>query len=228
MRPRSHRRRTRTIHVAIATIMLSVPASALALTGTATDTHAAPTATPLQAKVSPRRVSVNHEVIVSGIAPLADAGHHAIVQTALTRNSGWRFLTSAIVGRNGRFSVRTRLRHSGFVRVINSPVLAASASTGSAAPAAVTPAASSRLMPVVVQARFKVGAALGQPADRGTAGRVRASDARACRAPRAPAGPLRQRVAHAGPRAYRCSRWLSPSWHGRERHRSPPAGHVLR
>lgn len=153
MRPTSLWRTTRSVHVAIVTIMLSVPASALAFGGTLTDTQAGrPPA--LGAQVSPRRLSVNHTVTVSGSAPASAAGRVAVLQTALTRGGPWLTLARTQIGPSGRFQVRTRLRHSGYLRVVaGQPMASANAVTPSGASAPPS-AATSPLLPVVVQARF--------------------------------------------------------------------------
>ena len=135
MRPRVRLRTKRSIHVAIATIMLAVPASAFALTRAASNTDAANTnAAPvftLHARVTPRLVDLGRAVTAIGITPASEAGHWMILQTAATRHARWRFVAATTVARTGRFSVRARLRHSGFVRVVD-------ATTRSAATAAAT------------------------------------------------------------------------------------------
>jgi rare lipoprotein A len=156
MRPKSLWRKKRLIHVAIVTIMLSVPATALALSGTVADTQAAQSAA-LQAQVSPRRLSVNHIVSVSGTAPSSTAGHRAVVQTALSPGGPWRTLASTQIDPSGRFQVRVRLSHSGYIRVFASQQVLASAArvsrdTATAPPG--TPASSA--VPVVVHAHFRL------------------------------------------------------------------------
>jgi rare lipoprotein A len=154
MRPKSLWRKTRLVHVAIVTIMLSVPATALALSGTVTDTQAAQSPA-LQAQVTPRRLSVNHTVTVSGTAPSSTAGHRAVVQTALSQGGRWRTLASTQIDPSGRFRVSIRLRHSGYVRVFATQVLASAASVSGDTATAPSGTASSAV-PVVVHARFRL------------------------------------------------------------------------
>jgi rare lipoprotein A len=147
------RRKTRRMYVAIATIILAVPASALALTVAVSDTQAATPGAPLQATVSPRQLSVNHSVTVTGTAPASDAGQQATVQTALSPQGTWRSLTSTTIGAGGRFRARAKLRSSGYLRVIEAPAATAAATAGRT-PA--TPAAPSSPTPVVVHAQFRI------------------------------------------------------------------------
>ncbi len=156
MRSRFKARKTRAVHVAIATIMLTVPASAFALTGAVTDTQAAATSNPVHAGVTPRRTNLNHAVTVTGVAPASDAGHSAILETSTGRQASWHFVTSTSIGSTGRFRLRARLRHSGFVRIIDA---ATPASAGAVSPSwASSPAGTtaSRPVRVAVAAQFKV------------------------------------------------------------------------
>jgi rare lipoprotein A len=132
--------------------MLTVPASALALTGAGSDTQAAQSPA-LQAQVSPRRLTVNHLVTVIGTAPSAEAGHEVVLQTALSPQGDWQTLARSRITSAGVFRVRTRLRHSGYLRVVSSQPLAHSAGVSPAAAAA--PKTSGNL-PIVVHAHFRV------------------------------------------------------------------------
>jgi rare lipoprotein A len=145
-------RKTRPMYVAIITIMLTVPASALALAGAVTDTQAAQSPA-LQAQVSPRRLTVNHQVTVTGSAPSSQAGHRAALQTAVRPLGHWQTLASAQITRAGTFRIRTRLRHSGYLRVVANPPLAR---TASVSPAVAATPQSSQALPVVVHAHFRV------------------------------------------------------------------------
>jgi hypothetical protein len=132
--------------------MLTVPASALALTGAVSDTQAAQSPA-LQAQVSPRRLTVNHLVTVTGTAPSSEAGHRAVVQTAFTPQGHWQTLASSRITSAGGFRIKTRLHHSGYLRVISGQPLASAASVS---PAAATAPKTSGNLPVVVHAHFRV------------------------------------------------------------------------
>lgn len=149
-------RKTRSIHVAIVTITLAVPASAFALSGTVTDTQAASAPSSLQARVTPKRLSVNRPVTITGTAPASDAGHRAIVETAPSPAGSWRALASAAIGPQGQFRLRTQLRRSGYVRMVAAPATASAASVGSPIPPAPAGAPASPAVRVVVHARFAV------------------------------------------------------------------------
>jgi rare lipoprotein A len=152
MRPSLLWRKTRPFHVAIVTITLTVSASALALIGAVTDTQAAQSAA-LQAQVTPSRLTVNHLVTVTGTAPSSESGDRAALQTALSPQGPWSTLTSSRITSSGGFRVRTKLRHSGYLRVVSSQPLASAASVSPAVTAA--PKTSANL-PVVVHAHFRV------------------------------------------------------------------------
>jgi rare lipoprotein A len=156
LRSKLKARKTRAVQVAIATIMLAVPASAFALTGTVTDTQAAATPSLVHAGVTPRRTNLYHAVTVTGAAPASDAGHSAVLETSSGRQASWHFVTSTPIGSAGRFRLRTRLRHSGFVRVIDA---ASPSSAGTVSPSwASSPAGTTASSPVrvAVAAQFKV------------------------------------------------------------------------
>jgi len=162
LRPNFALRRTRPIHVIVATTMLAVPASAVALTtsaaapGAAPETQPTDAQSPLKLEVSPRRIRFGHNVTVTGATPAADAGRTLWLDAATTRHSGWRTVASTQIGRDGRFRLTAPLRESGFVKVLD-------AATGSVAPAAdAIPiagpggVASSAAEPVLVGAQLSV------------------------------------------------------------------------
>ena len=126
MRSRMTARTKRSIHVAIVTIMLSVPASAFALSSTVTDTQAA-AGTPLHLRISPRRTTVNHPVTVHGWGPASAASHRAILESAVAGSSDWRALAASTIDAAGRFQMQTRLRRSGYLRVIDAGPVAVAA-----------------------------------------------------------------------------------------------------
>jgi len=135
--------------------MLTVPASAYALGGAVADTQAAP-GTPLHVRVTPRRIHLNQAVTVTGVAPASDVGHWAILEQALPQQT-WHYVTGARIGLDGRFRLRARPRHSGFLRVVDSA--APAASSGSVSPSwSTSPSGSggSAPVPVAVDARFSV------------------------------------------------------------------------
>ena len=153
MRSKYKPRWTRSIHVAIATTMLTVPASALALSG-ATDTQAASGAA-LHATVAPRHARLGQLVIVSGAAPRTAAGHRAVLESAVGPRSAWRVLAATTIAPGGRFAFTTHLRHSRYLRVIDSgPIAQASAvqTSRSAVPAG----GASAPQRVAVAARFAI------------------------------------------------------------------------
>ena len=154
MRSRLKLRTTRSVHVAIATIMLTVPASAYALGGAVSDTQAA-AGTPLHLRVSPRRIHLNQAVTVTGVAPASDVGHWAILEQALPRQT-WHYVTAARIGPGGRFRLRMRPRHSGFLRVVDSTAPATSSGAVSPNWAASPAGSASAPVPVAVAARFSV------------------------------------------------------------------------
>jgi rare lipoprotein A len=156
LRPKLKLRKTRTVHVAIATIMLAVPASAFALTtGAVSDSQAGPTAA-INAQVSPRHTHANRTVSVTGSASASDAGHWAILQASAAKNARWHYLASGRIDSTGRFALSARLRQSSFVRVVDAAV---PSSTGAVSPGwSSGPAGTSASapVPVSVAAQFKL------------------------------------------------------------------------
>ena len=145
MRPRFPLRRTRSVHVLIATMMLAVPASAFAFTGVASQTAQPapnPVQTPLDLQLSPHKVSLGEAVTVRGTVPAATAGRRVLLQTRPAGEAAWRPLGSAAVSRAGAFHARVKPHRSGVVRAV-----APSPSTAVAAASTTTPA-------VTVGARF--------------------------------------------------------------------------
>lgn len=124
MRSRSTPRTTRAIHAAIAITMLSVPSCALALSGASS----APAATTgrLRVNVAPRVARLGQAVTVRGSAPASAAGHRAVLESASLTKSDWRPLRATMIAPSGRFAFRAQLRHSGYLRVIDSGPVATS------------------------------------------------------------------------------------------------------
>lgn len=149
-------RPTRSVHVAIATIMLAGPSCAFALTGSVTDTKAAASGARLQARMTPRRTQLDHAVTVTGVAPATDVGHWAMLETAPRKQAGWRVVRAARITPGGRFRLRTRLRHSGYVRVIETATGESSSPVSPNLSAGSPGIVASGPMPVTVAARFSV------------------------------------------------------------------------
>ncbi|MGI9185824.1 MAG: septal ring lytic transglycosylase RlpA family protein [Solirubrobacteraceae bacterium] len=136
-------------------MMLAVPASAFALSGTVTDTQAS-AGLPLHVRISPRRTTLNHTVTVSGQAPAVDAGHRAVLETASRSQTDWRPVAGSRIGSTGRFRIRSRLRNSGYLRVIDAGPNAVAAAVTSNRTAPATGGATSAPQRVVVAASFRV------------------------------------------------------------------------
>jgi rare lipoprotein A len=163
LRPTFTVRNARPIHVIIATTMLAVPASAVAFTaggaaaGPPADATSAGSQTPLKLDVSPRRIRFGDAVTVTGVTPATDAGRTLRLDAAATRHSRWRTVASTQVGRDGRFRLVAALRHSGFVKVLDS-------TAGVVTPAADTvPPASAAAVPASAPHAVLVAAALRAP-----------------------------------------------------------------
>ena len=166
MRSRSTLRGLRTVQLTIAVSMLAVPASALALTNGSAPIRTTRTLR-LPVHVTPRRVAFGQPVHVRGQARRAAAGERVVLETAPRAHAHWRVVAGTRVGRRGRFSFRTRLRHSGVLRAVaidhtgtERPTAADGGSSVAAALAVVArPArasAISRVAPVKVSARIDV------------------------------------------------------------------------
>lgn len=146
-------RKKRSVHLLTATIMLALPASAVALTSaTAGPGSAARTQSTTHLRVTPRRMSYEHRVTVSGRAPRSAAGRTVVLQTAGRRLAGWRPLAATRIGPEGGFVLHAALHRSGFVRVVD----AALTSGAPGAPGASPVLAATRPQPVTVAARLNV------------------------------------------------------------------------
>ncbi len=153
MRSRPSPRMTRTIHSVIAITMLAVPCSALALS-TTTDARTTSSAQ-LRANAVPRVVRLGQAVTVRGTAPASAAGHRAVLESASRPQGDWRPVAATTIATGGHFAFVTRLRHSGYLRVIDSgPV---PASSGVQANRSTVPAGgASPPQRVAVTAQFRV------------------------------------------------------------------------
>ena len=137
--------------------MLAVPASAYALTtGAASDNHTVAAPATLQAKVTPRSIHLGHPMRVSGTAPAADAGHRAILQRASDRRAKWRYVASTSIAPSGQFSIAVKLRHSGFLRVIDAATPTSATEVGSSWAASPAGTVASRPLRVGVGAEFRL------------------------------------------------------------------------
>lgn len=156
MRPVFKLRKTRTVHVAIATIMLAVPASAYALTTGAVSASQAGPAGAINAQVTPRHTHVNRTVTVTGSASASDAGHWAILQASAPKNARWQYLAGGRIDSTGRFALSARLRQSSFVRVIDAAVPSSTAGVSPSWASSPAGTVASTPVPVSVAAQFRL------------------------------------------------------------------------
>ena len=145
-------RMTRSIHVAIATLTLTIPASALALSGVGSSQAAG---VPLHATVAPRIARLGQAITVHGTAPSTAAGHQAVLESASRTQSDWRPMGQTTIASNGRFAFETRLRHSGYLRVVDTGAQPQPAPVQASA-ATVTQHGASAPQRVLVAAAFQV------------------------------------------------------------------------
>jgi rare lipoprotein A len=151
----SFTRRTRSVHVIIATTMLAVPASALAFSGMASDAaQSLPNSvqTPLNIHLSADRVRFGGAVTISGTAPAADVGTRVLVQTAAQDQLSWRSVGTATIRTAGRFRARVIPRRSGLLRAVEQTPSAPPERPGTVSPG---PSAASSPQPkITVRARL--------------------------------------------------------------------------
>jgi hypothetical protein len=133
-------------------LMIGIPASAAALGGA--QALAAPAPEPLQITPHARHIAYGHELVLEGTTSPGDGGHQVALQFQARRSRGWRQLTSATVGGDGRFRLAAPLTQSGAVRALDltsgslTPLLAGrDAGAG---------AATSNAVPVQVAARLRI------------------------------------------------------------------------
>jgi rare lipoprotein A len=160
LRSKINLRKTRSVHLTIATITLAVPASAVALSGAAvpgqsTDTAAAAADGTMHLRSTPRRVQYEHPVTVGGHAPQSAAGQTIELETATSGSSNWRPLKAARIGPHGSFRLRAPLRESGLIRVVgDQAAIAATAGATNTTGGFQLPASVAR--PVAVAAGMRV------------------------------------------------------------------------
>lgn len=153
----SFTRRTRAVHLIIATTMLAVPASALAFSGVTTGSAPSlqnPVQNPLNLQVSSHRVRFGEAVTITGLAPATEAGKRVLVQTAGPGQSTWRSLGAATVSPAGTFRARVTPRRSGVLRAVEQ-VPTATTAADRTAPASRAPSTTPSPQPAItVAARF--------------------------------------------------------------------------
>jgi len=154
MRSRLRPRTTRATHSVIVIMMLAVPCSALAMTGT-TGAHTTAGAQ-LQATAVPRVARLGQTVTVRGTAPASAAGHRAVLESASRTQGAWRPVRATTIAPGGRFAFRTRLRHSGYLRVIDAGPVATGSGGMQAARSAIPAQGASPALRVAVTAQFHV------------------------------------------------------------------------
>ncbi len=160
MRSKINLRKTRSVHLTIATITLAVPASAVALSGAgisgqSTDTASAASDGTMHLRSTPRQVPYEHPVTVRGHAPQSAAGQTIELETAPSGSSNWRPLKETRIGPHGGFRLRAPLRESGLIRVVPDPAaIAAAAGATNTTGGVQLPASVSR--PVAVAAGVRV------------------------------------------------------------------------
>src|SRR5262249_4148038 len=94
---------------------------------------------------------------VTGSVPASEAGHVAVIQTAATERANWRYLADTRISRSGHFALRVRLRHSGFVRVIDATTSANARTVASSWSLSPPETVASTPVSVTVSAHFKRG-----------------------------------------------------------------------
>jgi hypothetical protein len=146
-------RKTRSSHVTTATLIITVSAAGAALAGTVTNTFAAQSGPSLQATVTPHRVTLNHPVVVTGTAPTSERGQRAVVETASTPGAAWRAVASGPIGSAGHFRLDARLRHSGYLRVVEGSAGGSATAVAAAASTATSPSTPEQ---VLVRGHFRV------------------------------------------------------------------------
>lgn len=141
----------------VGALMIGIPALTAALVA-ASQALASPAPAPAAPQIHPqsRHVAYGHDVIVSGFAPPADAGHSVVLEFARRGDTIWSQLGSTTVANTDAFRLAGRLEQSGTVRVLDTssgsltPFLASGSTGGTAA--------TSNPVPVDVAARVRVPA----------------------------------------------------------------------
>jgi rare lipoprotein A len=102
----------------VGALMIGIPASVAALVA-AGQAIASPAPAPPQIHPQSRHIDYGHNVVVSGFAPPADAGHTVVLEFARRGDTVWSRLGSTTVGSTGAFRLAGRLVQSGTVRVLD-------------------------------------------------------------------------------------------------------------
>jgi rare lipoprotein A len=95
---------------------ITILAAALAA-GTALAASATPQT--VQTRLSSRQIAFDHPVVVSGTVPTADAGRPLELEFLPAGSSSWQRLATANAGSDGAYRFVTRLRRSGYLRVLD-------------------------------------------------------------------------------------------------------------
>jgi peptidoglycan lytic transglycosylase len=142
----------RPAHAAAGALALVVPGSAVALAATQPNAPGA-----MQITLEKHELAYRGELVVSGSAAAADAGHIALLQFAQTGRSSWRTVGSSTIHADGSFRLAASLRRSGSVRVTDPGPAGARSQAPSTSTASTggTPAPSAA-QPVFVDAQFDV------------------------------------------------------------------------
>jgi peptidoglycan lytic transglycosylase len=143
----------------VGALMIGIPASAAALVAGQALASPAPTPAPGLPQIHPqsRHIAYGHDVVVRGVAPVADAGHAVVLEFAPRGATAWTQVTSTTVGGTGSFRLAGRLQQSGVVRVVDTSSDALTPFVASLSPGGST-AATSNPVPVDVAARVRVPA----------------------------------------------------------------------
>lgn len=164
MKRRGALRESRLAQMAVGASMLAVPASAAALveapheaSGQSQQAADQPPGA-IEASVRSRRVPYGRDVVVTGRAPSADAGHTVGLDYAPAGSPDWRQISSTTVHPDGAFRLAAALQHSGSVKVTDTASPSSSSTVPLAADASGSAATSSAPLRVEVEAAIRVPA----------------------------------------------------------------------
>jgi hypothetical protein len=142
--------------------MMGIPASVVALTTAQAlaASASAQAANTVQAHVKSRRIGFGKPVVVTGRVPAADTGHPLELQFLPAGATQWQSLSSTTAPPDGRYRLSAPLRHSGFVRVLDtsggssptSPAIGRASSAVSSATQRVAVSAALRVRPRSIRA----------------------------------------------------------------------------
>jgi rare lipoprotein A len=160
MRSKRTLRAPRAVPATAGALILAVPGVAIAADSTQADAH--PGGPALTASLSQHEVGYGRNVVVSGMAPGADAGQRLALEFKRAASRTWREVASATTGAAGGYRFRVSLPRSGMIRVAPLPSATvvgdvSAHSTGPSTTAAPAPAPSDAVY-VAVRSKFRVGA----------------------------------------------------------------------